>query len=199
MAQHRGGRGAGAPAQRPDPGYQLAEVERLGQVVIGAQAQALDPVAGGAGPGQHQDPRRRPPGGQRPADLIAAHAGQVPVQHHHVIERAGGVLQRVGAVEDHVDSHARPAQPGRDDRGQLRLVLDHQHPHPAPTSLPAHPVLHAGPAPGVQDASAEVAARLLSYRDATVTGVQTARMSYPQRNGEQHKTRHPCWPDRDHG
>src|SRR5215468_2865591 len=56
VAQHRGKCGTGAPYQRPDPGHQFAEVEGLGQVVVGAQAEALDAVADGAGPGEHEDP-----------------------------------------------------------------------------------------------------------------------------------------------
>jgi len=99
--------------------------------------------------------------GDPPATSVRQTAGQVPVEHDDVVGRAGRVLQRVGAVEDDVDGHARPAKTGRDDRGQLRLVLDHQHPHRAPHFLVAagHPGPQACPAPGVQDASAAVAKR----------------------------------------
>ena len=38
-------RGPGAAAERLDPGDQLGELERLGQVVIGAQPEAFDAVS----------------------------------------------------------------------------------------------------------------------------------------------------------
>jgi hypothetical protein len=41
--------------QRPDPGQQLAEVERLDQVVVRARVQARDPVGRGVPRGEHQD------------------------------------------------------------------------------------------------------------------------------------------------
>ena len=44
----------------------LGEVERLGQVVVRAQAQALDPVAHRPGRGEHQDPALGPAGGGAP-------------------------------------------------------------------------------------------------------------------------------------
>ena len=47
------------PAQGPDPGHQPGEVERLGQVVVGAQAQPLDPVGDRTAGGQHQYPGQR--------------------------------------------------------------------------------------------------------------------------------------------
>src|SRR5271157_6575997 len=45
--------------QRPEPGQQLAEVERLDQVVIRARVQAGDPVRRGVPGGQHQHRRGR--------------------------------------------------------------------------------------------------------------------------------------------
>src|SRR4029453_708 len=57
------------PPPRPHAPEQLADRERLAEVVVGAQVQALDPVGDGAGGGQHQDPRRAAPGDQAPAEL----------------------------------------------------------------------------------------------------------------------------------
>jgi hypothetical protein len=36
-------------------------------------------------------------------------AGQVAIQHDHVVAGYGQVVQRTGAVEDDVDRHALPA------------------------------------------------------------------------------------------
>ena len=44
-----------AAQQRPDPRQQLAERERLDEVVVGAGVQPVDPVADGVAGGQHQD------------------------------------------------------------------------------------------------------------------------------------------------
>ena len=60
-AQRPGARGGPAAGQRADAQDQLGEVERLGEVVVGAQRQAADPVAGRAGGGQHQHHRRGRP------------------------------------------------------------------------------------------------------------------------------------------
>jgi hypothetical protein len=49
-------RHGGAPAKGPDAGDQLGEVKRLGQVVIGAKPEALDPFPDRPGRGQHQHP-----------------------------------------------------------------------------------------------------------------------------------------------
>ena len=71
-------------------------------------------------------------GDDPPAHLVAVHAGQVAVEDHHVVAGDGQPLQRVVAVEDHVDGHALAAQPGADGAGQDLEVLDDQHPHAAP-------------------------------------------------------------------
>jgi hypothetical protein len=129
VGQHRGERGDGAAAQGPDPGHQLGEVERLGQVVIRAQAQTLDPVGDGGGRGQHQHPARAPACGQVRADLVPVYPGQVPVQHDHVIAGQGHMIQRVLPVEGHIDGHALVAQPARHRLGEPPVIFHHQHSH----------------------------------------------------------------------
>jgi hypothetical protein len=121
--------GGGAAGQRLDAGHQLGEVERLGQVVIGAQAQALDPLGDRAGGGEHQDPARRPLPRQGPADVVAVHAGQVPVQHHHVVAVHREPVQGIVAVEGHVDGHPAAAQPGGHRPGQPVVVFGYQDSH----------------------------------------------------------------------
>ncbi len=129
MGQDRGKGGAGPAGQGADAGHQFGDVERLGQVVISAYPQAFDLVLDGGRGGQHQYPGAVPAGGYLAADLVAVDAGQVPVQHDHVIPVDGGLGERVAAVEGHVDGHALTAQYGRYRQRQLGVVLDHQHPH----------------------------------------------------------------------
>ena len=85
--------GYDAPQQRAQPGQQLLQRERLGEVVVGAGVEALDPVTDGVAGGQHQDGYVVPGGAQRPGGLDAVEPG-----HHHV---------------HHDDVRADPADPGQ--------------------------------------------------------------------------------------
>jgi hypothetical protein len=57
------------------------------------------------------------------------HPGQFPVQHHDVVRGADEVVEGVLPVEGDVHRHALLAQPAGHRCGQLRVVLDQQHPH----------------------------------------------------------------------
>ena len=126
---HRRQRRLGAPGQRADARDQLGERERLGQVVVGSEAQARHPVLDPGRRGQHQHPG--PPAllDQRLAHPVAVHPGQVAVEHDDVVVVDRGLPQPGRAVERDVDRHAVALQPERDRLGQLRLILDHQHAH----------------------------------------------------------------------
>ena len=93
-AQDVGLRRALAPAQDgAQPRQQLARLERLGQVVVGAQLEADDAVHGVAARGQHQDRRLRA-GAHAPADLEAVDIGQHQIEHQRV-EGLAPVQRRV--------------------------------------------------------------------------------------------------------
>ncbi|OLB82132.1 MAG: hypothetical protein AUI14_01110 [Actinobacteria bacterium 13_2_20CM_2_71_6] len=127
--QYRRGGRRRAPAQGPYPRYQLVKGERLGQVVVGAQPQPLDPVGDGTAGGQHQHPGQRAGGDQIGADVVPRYTGQVPVEHHHVVPGDEGHLVPARPVVRDIDGHAFPAQPPGDRLGQIALVLHHQDPH----------------------------------------------------------------------
>ena len=55
----------------------------------------------------------------------------LPVVHDHVIGRQRGGVQRRRAVVHGVHGHPGLTQPLSDPVGKRRVVLDHQHPHPA--------------------------------------------------------------------
>ena len=120
---------SGAAAQGPDAGHELGEGEGLGQVVVGAERQALDPVVDAARRGQHEDAGRERLAGQPPADLVAMDDGQVAVEHHDVVAVDGDPIEGGAAVVGDVDGHRLPAQATGDGVGQYLLVLDHQHSH----------------------------------------------------------------------
>ena len=56
-------------------------------------------------------------------------AGQVPVEHDHVIPGHREGLKRVIPVKGHVDRHALPPQPGRYGFRQNVEILGDQHSH----------------------------------------------------------------------
>ncbi|MDQ1646315.1 MAG: hypothetical protein QOJ50_2499 [Cryptosporangiaceae bacterium] len=162
----RGGVG-GPPVQGTEPGQELVEGERLGQVVIGPGVQAGDPVRHFAAGGQHQDWDADPALTQGPAHVQAVQPRQHQVEHEAVVARGGGLDQSLGAGVP--DLHLMPglAQALGEQIGEAPLVLDHQHPHLLPppwlvlSAVPVHHVrvvLHlpfmCGWLPSVQPAGA---------------------------------------------
>ena len=121
-------RGRRPARERPHARDELGEHERLAEVVVRPQLQAVHPVLDLGGGGEHEDPRTG--AGERPAHLVTMHHRQVAVEHDHVIGRPRGGLQCRRAVENGVHGHPRLTQPLSDPAGKRRMVLDHQHPHP---------------------------------------------------------------------
>src|SRR3954447_13391414 len=75
-----GGSARRPPAQQsPDPGEQLAALEGLDEVVVGAAVEAVDPILGLGARGQHQD-RHVAVGPETAADLDPVEAGQAEVE-----------------------------------------------------------------------------------------------------------------------
>ena len=124
-----------------DPGHQLEVVERLGDVVVGAELQALDLVHRVVAGGQHHDRDV----GERPdlADhLEAVDVGQADVQQHDVrvlvlddVERG---LARPGAED--VDLAPLQGEPEADRLDDVGLVVDDED----------RIVITASPAPAVR-------------------------------------------------
>ena len=80
-------------------------MERLGQVVVGAQAQAADAVPGGAGRGEHENHDPVAVLGDHLAERVAVDSGQVTVKDDHVVgvdvELGRGLQPVVGRVYGH--------------------------------------------------------------------------------------------------
>jgi hypothetical protein len=118
-----------APEQRPQPGGQHHVRERLGQVVVGAQIQAVRlvvlPVLG------RQDEDRYPVllGAQLLADPVPGDLGQHQVQHHGVVPALAGGVQAVLPVMGQVDGEALGGQAAPDGGGQPSFVFHDKHPH----------------------------------------------------------------------
>ena len=123
-----------APRQRPQARDQLGESERLGHVVVGAEGEPVDEVVDGCGGGEHQHPAVGLLAAQGPADLVAVDAGQVAVEHHHVVGVQARLVEGADAVVRHVHRHALTPQPASHRVGDLSFVLGHEHSHSAQSS-----------------------------------------------------------------
>ena len=72
------------------------------------------------------------PRDQRAADLVAVQAGQVAVEHDHVVVDDPGAPERLLAVRGDVGGDPVAAQDPGDRLGQLGVILDHQDSHRPP-------------------------------------------------------------------
>ena len=122
------------------PGEQFGHRERLGHVVVGADVQRADLVAGTGPAGQHDDRRVVPPA-QFDDHLGAVDVGQAEVEDDRVRRVARGQRQRLpaGARGQHLVLPGPQVDPQRAD--QVGLVLDDEN---------AVRVMQAlGPRPGI--------------------------------------------------
>ena len=95
-----------APAvQRSKPRDELGELERLGEVVVGAQLEPRDLLAQPAGRGEHQDRRGAVPPGEDAAHVVAVGTGDVSVDDQDVV---------VVDIDHHPRGVAVMSQVGRD-------------------------------------------------------------------------------------
>ena len=122
------GFGRRAPQQGLDTRQQFTRLERLGQVVVGAQLQANDAVHGLATRGQHQQrqPARAGLGAQLAREVQAIAVGQHQVQQQGVI---GPLFQPVAASGQGtrgVHFETVVAQVGAHHVGQAQVVIDQQ-------------------------------------------------------------------------
>ena len=91
-------RRVGAPQQRAQPGQQLLERERLGEVVVGAGVEPLDPVADRVAGGEHEDRQVVARRAERAGRLDAVEPRHHHVDHDRVGRDAADAGERLGAV-----------------------------------------------------------------------------------------------------
>src|SRR5207342_516314 len=76
----------GAPAvERSEPEYELPELERLREVVVGAELESRGLVIETIGSGEHEDRHAAAGGDDVLGDLVAGGAGNVPVEDGYVV------------------------------------------------------------------------------------------------------------------
>ena len=126
----RGRGGRRPPAQqRADARDELANAERLRQVVVGAAVEAEHFVGLVAARGQHEDRDVRVDriAADGAADRDAVQARQHQVQDHEVERLGPGEPQRFRAVADRDRRQLLDAQVERDEIADVLVVFDDQH------------------------------------------------------------------------
>src|SRR3954452_12944471 len=117
-------RQAGAAEDRPDPGDELLEGERLRDVVVTAHREPADLVLGRVAGGEEDDREAGALGAEAARHLEALHVGEHDVKDHEVGPERGHRLQGGGAVPGGLHLEALIAEGHRDDVGDVRFVVD---------------------------------------------------------------------------
>ena len=113
----------GAAEERPDPGRQLAQAERLGDVVVGAELEPDDLVELGV-LGREHDDRHAGLGPDDPADLDAGQLGEHQVEQDEVGLLGAEAGQRLAPVGRGDDPEALGLERVDERLAQRRLVVD---------------------------------------------------------------------------
>ncbi len=117
--------GLGPPQHRADARQELARIEGLGEIVVGAQLQP-DDLVGVVAARRHHDHRRAPALADLAREREAVHAGQHQVDQEDVEARSAQGLQRLGGIACHHRRHAVLPQELSEQRGELAVVFDEQ-------------------------------------------------------------------------
>ena len=112
------------PQHRVDARDELARVERLRQVIVGAHLEADDAIDVLALRGQHDDGRRVARAAQAPAHRQAVLAGQHQVEHEQVRRVALQALVEVARVGQRGDLEALLAEIAGEEIAQAHVVVD---------------------------------------------------------------------------
>ena len=113
--------------ERAQPQHELAQLERLGQVVVGADLEPGRLVVETIGGREHEDRDAAARGDDPPGDLVAGGPGDVAVEHGDVVGVDAQQLERGVAVAGDVGGDRLEPQPVADGLGEVELVLDDQH------------------------------------------------------------------------
>src|SRR6266511_4865724 len=117
------------PDQRPEPGVELGERERLREVVVRARVEPPHPVVHAVARGEDQD-RSPPPVAPEPVHhLHTVAVGQSQVEDHGVVVVLERERRSLGTGGRHVHRVALLAEAPRQQAGHPRMVLDHQGTH----------------------------------------------------------------------
>jgi hypothetical protein len=118
-----------APQQRAEPGEQLLALERLDEVVVGADVEALDARLERVARSEHEDRHVVAVLAQAAGDVDAVQPRQPEVEDDQVRQERMRLVERLDAVAGELD--VVPVQPQRalQDVGDFLVVLDDEYSH----------------------------------------------------------------------
>src|SRR2546421_4766207 len=120
-----------APAvERSEPEHELSELERLRQVVVGADLEAGLLVIETVGSGEHQDRHATGGGDDAFCDLVTRRPWDVPVENGDVVRVEAQKIEGRDAVGSDVCGDRLQAEAVADGFRHQGLVLHDQHAHP---------------------------------------------------------------------
>ena len=113
------------PDQSAHARFELADLERLDQIVVGASVESDELVLERVARGQHQHRRRfLAVDAQLAADIQAIHARQHEVEHDDIVAVGHGQMQSGHAVRGVIDAVAAAFEELADHFGNPAVVLD---------------------------------------------------------------------------
>ena len=121
-------RASGTTEDRPDAQYQFLRAERLGEIVVSTERQSANAILLFLARGEHQhgDVSRSFLGADVLQHVEAAHAGQHQVQYQQRRPLGARDRERVGAVGRRRDTIIRLCEMIRDQRNDVRLIIDNE-------------------------------------------------------------------------
>ncbi len=135
---------AGPPQLRLQPRHQFLQRERLHQVVVGAAAQAMNPVVQAAARGQDQNRDRIVGAPDLAQQLEPVAVGQAEVENQRGVKGAPQNAARLFDRRQDVGLVARGPQALHQEFGKFLIILDDQQSHCCYPTVP--PGLALGPA-----------------------------------------------------
>ena len=118
-----------AAHERAQARLQLAHVERLDEVVVGARVEAVDAVGDGVARREHQDRHAIAGRAQAPADLEAVDVRHADVEHDGVGHGGRGLGERLLAALRHLHLVAGERQRAAQSVAHGAIVIDNEDPH----------------------------------------------------------------------
>ena len=118
-----------ASQERAHTGFELGHREGFGQIVVGAQVQAVHAILDRITRREHDNTRLRAPNTKTPQDLETVDVGEPDVEHEEVVR--GTSEQRVGilAARRMIDCVARAREDHHEPICEQPVVLDNKHAH----------------------------------------------------------------------
>jgi hypothetical protein len=117
------------PGERPRPRQELAEIEWLPDVVVGAGVEPGDALAHLATRREHEDRHREAARAHFAADREPVHLREHPVEDHQVVRHALELLDPGGAVPHLIDGVTLLDQRSNEERAELPVVLHDEDSH----------------------------------------------------------------------